>query len=196
MATRYVAQLEAHLGVRAAQRTTRKLSLTEAAATINQRATQILAMVEEAEPQRRSRRRSARGTLRVNTSVAFGAHHMGRGDTEYLQRYPGVRSTSRLNDRVVDLVEEGFDLAIRHCRARRSGAGRAPAHARAHCGLRLTAYLKQRGTPRSPEQLSGHNCLTYAYAELGRTTGASGAKGWSGRSQRCRNLQGNNGDIL
>jgi len=195
MATRYVAQLEAHLGVRLLNRTTRKLSLTEAGSDYYQRASQILAMVEEAETSAAQEASVPRGTMRVTSSVAFGARHLGRAITEYLQRYPGVNIDLTLNDRVVDLVEEGFDLAIRV--AARIDPGLV---ARRLTRIRIAAcaapaYLKKFGTPKSPEQLSGHNCLTYAYSNaqsdwrfrrnrVEKTVGVSG------------NLQGNNGDIL
>ena len=195
MATRYVAQLEAHLGVRLLNRTTRKLSLTEAGSDYYQRATLILAMVEEAETSAAQEASVPRGTLRVNTSVAFGAHHMGRAITEYLQRYPGVQVDLTLNDRVVDLVEEGYDLAIRI--AARIDPGLV---ARRLTRVRIAAcaspdYLKKHGTPKSPEQLSGHNCLTYAYASSQNDWRFS-RKGVKKTVRVAGNLQGNNGDIL
>ena len=113
MATRYVAQLEAHLGVRLLNRTTRKLSLTEAGGDYYQRATQVLAMIEEAETSVAQEASVPRGTLRVTSSVAFGARHLGWAITAYLLQYPGVQIDFTLNDRVVDMVEEGFDIGIR-----------------------------------------------------------------------------------
>src|SRR5438876_5585129 len=113
MATRYVSQLEAHLGMRLLNRTTRKLSLTEAGADYYQRSTQILSMVEDSEAAAARQVSVPRGTLRVATSVAFGVLQMGSAVTEYLKRYPRMHVEVALNDRVVDLVEEGFDLAVR-----------------------------------------------------------------------------------
>lgn len=195
MATRYVAQLEAHLGVRLLHRTTRKLSLTEAGGDYYQRATQILAMVEEAESLAAQEASLPRGTLRIATSVGFGVRHMDRAITEYLQRYPGVEVDLTLNDRVVDLVEEGFDLAVRVAKqidpglvARRLTRARTVACA-------SPGYLKRHGTPNSPEQLTGHNCLTFAYSSL--------QNDWRFRRKNVErtvrvsgNLRGNNGDIL
>ncbi len=195
MATRYVAQLEAHLGVRLLNRTTRKLSLTEAGSDYYQRAVQILAMVEEAETSAAQEASVPRGTMRVTSSVAFGARHMGRAITEYLQRYPGVKIDLTLNDRVVDLVEEGFDVALRIAARIDPGlvARRLTRVRIAACAA--PAYLKRHGTPVSPEQLSGHNCLTYAYS--------SSQNDWRFRRRGVEktvrvagNLQGNNGDIL
>lgn len=195
MATRYVAQLEAHLGVRLLNRTTRKLSLTEAGSDYYQRATQILAMVEEAETSAAQEASVPRGTLRVNTSVAFGVRHLGRAITEYLQRYPSVDIDLTLNDRVVDLVEEGFDVAIRVAAqidpglvARRLTRARIVACA-------APAYLKAHGTPKSPGELSGHNCISYSYSSL-QNEWHFKRKGVERTVRVAGNLRGNNGDVL
>jgi DNA-binding transcriptional LysR family regulator len=195
MATRYVAQLEAHLGVRLLNRTTRKLSLTEAGSDYCQRATQVLGMIEEAETSVAQEASVPRGTLRVTSSVAFGVRHLGWAITEYLQKYPGVHVDVTLNDRTVDLVEEGFDLAIRVTTridpgliARRLTRARIVACA-------SPGYLKKHGTPKSPEELVGHNCISYAYSPVQndwhfRRNGVDQTVPISG------NLRGNNGDIL
>ena len=195
MATRYVAQLEAHLGVRLLNRTTRKLSLTEAGSDYYQRATQVLGMIEEAETSVAQEASVPRGTLRVTSSVAFGVRHLGWAITEYLQKYPGVHVDVTLNDRMVDLVEEGFDLAIRVTTridpgliARRLTRARVVACA-------SPGYLKRHGTPKSPEELVGHNCISYAYSPMKedwhfRRNGVDQTVPISG------NLRGNNGDIL
>ena len=195
MATRYVAQLEAHLGVRLLNRTTRKLSLTEAGSDYHQRATQILAMVEEAEMSAAQEALVPRGTLRMTTSVGFGVPHLGGAITEYLRRYPGVEVELTLNERAVDLVEEGFDLSVRI--AARIDPGLV---ARRLTGARTVAcaspgYLKKRGMPESPEQLIGHNCMTYVHSNWQNE--------WRFRRNRVErrvrisgNLRGNNGNIL
>lgn len=195
MATRYIAQLEAHLGVRLLNRTTRRLSLTEAGTDYYGRATQVLALVEEAHNSVANEASVPRGVLRVSSSVAFGARHLARAITDYLQKFPQVEVDLTLNDRVVDLVDEGFDLAVRI--TPRIDPGLV---ARRLTRVRILAcaspsYLAQHGTPRLPEHLAGHNCLTYAYA--------SGGNEWTfRRGQRESrvavkgNLHGNNGDIL
>ncbi len=195
MATRYVAQLEAHLGVRLLNRTTRKLSLTEAGNDYYQRATQVLAMVEEAETSVAQEASVPRGTLRVTSSVTFGVHHLGRAITEYLQQYPGVQVDVTLNDRVVDLIEEGFDLGIRV--ATRIDPGLV---ARKLTPARIVVcaspgYLKKHGAPQSPEELTGHNCLSYAYWSLGNEWHFR-RKGVERKVRVSGNLRGNNGDIL
>lgn len=195
MATRYVAQLEAHLGVRLLNRTTRRLSLTEAGSDYCQRAIQVLAMVEEAETSVAQEASVPRGTLRVTSSVAFGVRHLGRAITEYLQHYPGVEADVTLNDRVVDLIEEGFDVAVRV--AARIDPGLV---ARRLTRARIAAcaspgYLKKHGTPKSPEDLARHNCLTYAYWSLGNEWHFR-RKGVQRKVRVSGSLRGNNGDIL
>jgi DNA-binding transcriptional LysR family regulator len=195
MTSRYVAQVEAHLGVRLLNRTTRRLSLTEAGQDYYQRAMQVLALVEEAEHAASREAAEPRGTLRVNASVAFGARHMGSAISAYLQRYPHVRVDLTLNDRVIDLVEEGFDVAMRIARrvdpglvARRIAPARMLACA-------SPAYLRRNGVPTSPSDLARHNCLTYAYS--------GGPNEWhftrGKREQTVKvagDLHANNGDIL
>ena len=195
MTSRYVAQVEAHLGVRLLNRTTRRLSLTEAGNDYYQRATQVLALVEEAEQAASHEAAEPRGTLRINASVAFGARHMGTLISAYLRRYPEVRVDLTLNDRIVDLVEEGFDVAVRIARridpglvARRIGPARMIACA-------SPAYLRQSGAPKTPADLVRHNCLTYAYAGAQNEWRFTRGK----REQTVKvggTLHANNGDIL
>jgi DNA-binding transcriptional LysR family regulator len=195
MTSRYVAQAEAHLGVRLLNRTTRRLSLTEAGNDYYQRATQVLALVAEAEQAASREAAEPRGTLRVNASVAFGARHMGGLISAYLQRCPQVRVDLTLNDRVVDLVEEGFDVAVRIARridpglvARRIAPARMIACA-------SPAYLRRSGAPKAPADLVGHNCLTYAYAGTQNEWRFIRGK----REQTVKvggTLHANNGDIL
>jgi len=195
MATRYVAQLEQHLGVRLLNRSTRRLSLTEAGSEYYQRATQVLAMVEESEQSLAQEAAVPRGTLRLSSSVAFGIHHLGWVVTEYLQQYPGVQVDVVLNDRTVNLIEEGFDLAIRIGRELDPGliARRIAPTEVVACAA--PDYLKRMGTPAAPEDLTGHNCLSYAYWSMGnewhfRRDGMERKVAVSG------NLRGNTGDIL
>jgi DNA-binding transcriptional LysR family regulator len=195
MATRYVAQLEAHLGVRLLNRTTRKLSLTEAGNDYYERAAQVLAMVGEAESSVAQEASVPRGTLRVTSSHAFGVRHLGWAITEYLQQYPGVQVDVTLNDRVVDLVEEGFDLAIRVATKIDQGlVARKLTRARI-VACASPGYLKKHGAPTLPEELAEHNCLSYAYV--------SSPNEWHFRRNGVERkvlvsggLRGNSGDIL
>ena len=195
MATRYVAQLEEHLGVRLLQRTTRKLSLTEAGNDYYERAVQVLAMIAEAESSVAQEASVPRGILRVSSSNAFGARHLGLAIAEFLQQYPGVQIDVTLSDRVVNLVEEGFDVAIRVATAIDPGlVARKLGHARlVVCAA--PGYLKKHGVPEVPGDLVRHQCLTYAYV--------SSPNEWrfrrAGVEQKILvsgSLNGNSGDIL
>lgn len=195
MATRYLSQLEAHLGVRLLNRSTRRLSLTEAGNDYYQRAVQVLGMVEEAESSVAQQAARPRGTLRVTSSVAFGIHHLGWAITEYLQKYPDVQIDVTLNDRIVDLIEEGFDLAIRVAADIDPGLiARKITYARI-VACASPGYLRQHGVPAAPDDLAGHNCLSYVYGHPDnewrfRRRGVERAVRVTG------NLRGNNGDIL
>jgi DNA-binding transcriptional LysR family regulator len=195
MTTRYMAQLEAHLGARLLNRTTRRLSLTEAGNDFYQRATQVLAMIKEAETSLAQEAAVPRGTLRVASSQSFGARHLGGAITEYLQKYSEVQVDITLNDRAVDLVEEGFDLAIRIATQIDPGL-----IARKLTPARMVicaspAYLQKQGVPKTPEDLAEHNCLSYAYWST-QNEWLLKRKNIQRKVQVSGNLRGNNGDIL
>jgi DNA-binding transcriptional LysR family regulator len=155
----------------------------------------VLGMIEEAETSAAQNASVPRGTLRVTSSVIFGARHLGAAISVYLKRHPQMQVDLSLNERVVDLVDEGFDLAIRV--AARIDPGMV---ARRITPVRIyacasPAYLKRRGTPKSPEQLAGHNCLVYPHpVHQGgwhfRRNGEERSVAVSGT------LRGNNGDSL
>ena len=195
MTSRYVAQIESHLGVRLLNRTTRRQSLTEAGQDYYQRATQVLALAEEAEQSAARGSAEPRGTLRVNAPVAFGTRHLGPAIGAWLRRHPLVKADLTLNDRFVDLVEEGFDVAVRIARRIDPGLVARPITRARLIVCAAPAYLKERGTPKSPADLTRHNCLTYAYG------GHQGEWRFTrrGRDQVVKvsgNMHGNNGDIL
>ena len=195
MTSRYLAQIEKHLGVRLLNRTTRRLSLTEAGEDYYERATQVLGLVEEAEQQAARGAAEPRGTLRINAPVAFGIRHLGPALAEFLARCPQLKADLTLNDRFVDLVEEGFDVAVRIARRIDPGLIARPiARARAFA-CASPAYLKRHGAPKSPADLERHNCLTYAYG------GPQNAWRFTRRGREVSvrvkgNLHSNNGDIL
>lgn len=162
MATRYVAQLEAHLGVRLLQRTTRKLSLTEEGTDYYQRATQIIASIEDAELSATQGAADPRGILRISTATGFAIGHLDHAIIAYLQRFPNVEVDLINSERMVDLVDEGYDLAIRVAKQLPPGL---IARRLAPVNIAVCAspdYLKARGTPTSPEELREHNCLFFS----------------------------------
>src|SRR5262245_8478970 len=111
--SRQLAELEAHLQTRLLNRTTRRLSLTESGQAFYGRAVQLLHDLEEAEQEASKATITARGTIRLTASVHFGTRHVAPAIVAFAARHSGVQFDVQLSDRIVDLVEEGFDLAIR-----------------------------------------------------------------------------------
>lgn len=162
--SRQVAELEAHLQTRLLNRTTRRLSLTESGQAFYGRAVQLLHDLQEAEQEASKTAITPRGTIRLTTSLNFGTRQVAPAIAAFLARHPGVKFDVQLSDRIVDLVEEGFDLAIRI-----GGGGSDNLVARKLGETRLVAcaapeYLARRGTPATPQDLAGHDCFTYEYA--------------------------------
>jgi DNA-binding transcriptional LysR family regulator len=195
-ASRQVADLEARLQTRLLNRTTRKVSLTESGRAFYERSVQLLADLAEAEQEASRAAVEPRGTIRLTTSVNFGVRHVAPAIADFLRSHPGVRFDVSLSDRVVDLVEEGFDLAIRigapgadNLVARKLGETRLVPCA-------SPAYLAAHGAPATPEDLARHNCFTYEYVSprnLWRFRDRGGAE----RSVRVAGtLHSNNGDLL
>jgi DNA-binding transcriptional LysR family regulator len=144
-----ISQLEARLGVQLLHRSTRRISLTDAA--------------KEAEDAVAELQGAPRGRLRISAPVSFGRLHIAPLIPEFLNRYPGIEIDMVMDDRVVDLVEGGFDVAIR--------GGVLPdsaliARKLAPCHNVLCAapgYVAKHGEPSEPDELLGHNCVHYAY---------------------------------
>jgi len=195
MATRHVAQLEERLGLRLLNRTTRKLSLTEAGADYHERALQIMALMDEAESAAEERAGSPRGTLRVATSVGLGVLGMGRIIAAFLTKYPELKVDLVLSDRVVDLVEEGFDLAIRMGPKVDPGLIARKISDVALIVCASPAYLQRRGIPTLPRDLSSHDCLTYAYSTQ-ETEWPFAQDGVEEKVRVAGNFRANNGNVL
>jgi DNA-binding transcriptional LysR family regulator len=162
MVTNHIHALEERLGARLLNRTTRKLSLTEAGQEYHERCTRILAEIEEADRRVAALNATPSGTLRVNTSTVL-SHGLVTLIGEFGAAYPEITVELVATDRMVDLVEEGIDVAIRYNEApdsslivRRLGRFRVVACA-------APAYLEQHGVPRQPSDLAGHNCLAYMH---------------------------------
>ena len=165
--TRYVNELEAHLGTRLLNRTSRKLSLTEGGETLYARCKSILDEVAETEGLVSSASVEPRGRLRINAPVSFGILQLAPLWPEFMRKYPRVELDVTLIDRVVDIVDEGYDLAIRI-----SGAGSTNHAARKLAPSRnilcaSPAYLARWGYPAAPADLIEHRCIGYSYAATG-----------------------------
>ena len=195
-ASRHVADLEAHLQTRLLNRTTRKVSLTESGRAFYERSVQLLSDLAEAEQEASRAAVEPRGTIRLTTSVNFGVRHVAPAIADFLAEHSGVRFDVSLSDRVVDLVEEGFDLGIRigtpgpdNLVARKLGETRLVPCA-------SPVYLARHGAPASPEDLARHNCFTYEYVSP-RNVWRFRDRGGAERSVRVSGtLHSNNGDLL
>ncbi|ASJ70904.1 LysR family transcriptional regulator [Granulosicoccus antarcticus] len=195
MTSRYLAQIESHLGVRLLNRTTRKLSMTAVGQDYYQRAVQVLGLVDEAQLAASSEVIKPQGTLRINAPLSFSTHHLGEAITTYLQRFPDIKVDLSLADREVNLVEEGFDLALRISRRIDPALIARPITQVRVIACASPAYIKEHGFPESPEELQQHNCLTYAHSS------SSGEWHFQQNGQQCSvpikgNMHGNNGDML
>lgn len=192
--SRQVAELESHLQTRLLQRTTRRISLTETGRSFYERCVQILGELDEAEREAAQEATRPRGTIRLTTSVNFGMHQVTPAIASFLARHAQVKFDVSVSDRIVDIVEEGFDLAVRV-----GAAGAENLVARKLGYTRLVAcaspdYISRHGAPASPEDLARHNCLTYEYAMRDAWT----FRDRTGREHAVRvagSLNSNNGDL-
>jgi DNA-binding transcriptional LysR family regulator len=162
--SRHVAELEAHLDARLLNRTTRRLSLTESGRIFYERCVQLLADLEEAEQSAGAGTIRPRGTLRLTCGTTFGARHLAPAIAEFIMRYPEMHLDVELSDRTTDLVDEGFDAAVRiGAIGSQNLVGRKIGETRLVC-CASPSYLERHGEPKQPEDLDKHACLTYEYS--------------------------------
>lgn len=158
--SRQISRLEDRLGVRLLTRSTRHIVLTEAGRAFYERCAAIAAEIDDAEALVTSLGGEARGTLRVNATVALAKSHLLPMFPEFLKRYPDISLRLELTDRPVDMVEEEIDVAIRFTEQVTDTsvvARRLAANQRVVCAA--PGYLEHHGTPTEPEHLLDHNCL-------------------------------------
>lgn len=194
--SRRLAELEARLGVQLFHRTTRRLSLTDSGRIFHERCVRILDEVDEAELAVSAAHRELRGALRVALPLSFGLLHLAPAIQEFVRLHPAVEFDLDFNDRQVDLVREGFDVAVRIAQlADSSLMARRLAPIR-HVVCASPEYLARRGVPRRPPDLAQHVCLAYSNLP---NPGV-----WSYRDEQGRvvsvnvpvRLKANNGDFL
>lgn len=192
--SRRMAALEASLSVRLLNRNTRKLSVTESGQLFAQHAQRILDDIEEAERAVSPKRQALQGSYRISIPMSFGISHLSPLIAEFLQQNPAIQFQVELVDRYVDLVGEGFDIAIRIGNLADSSlvARRLGQLKRVICCS--PGYLERRGTPETPDDLLRHDCLRY---------GREGQNGWELERHgklRIFDVRGpvlsNNGEVL
>jgi DNA-binding transcriptional LysR family regulator len=194
--SRQVSALEAELGARLFQRTTRSLTLTEVGRGYFERASRILADLEEADLSVSQLQLAPRGRLRVNAPMSFGFLHLAPAIPDFLESYPELEIDMVMNDRFVDLVDEGFDVAVRIGRLEDSSLVArklAPAR-RVICGS--PAYLQARGIPNSPDDLTTHECLSYSNVAVANEWRFVAPDGRPWPVEVKGRLSTNNGDAL
>src|ERR1700756_1864832 len=165
--TRLIASLEERLGTRLLQRTTRKVALTDAGARYLERARRILADIEEAELAAESERTRPTGRLVVSAPVGFGRLHVSPVMSAYLKRYPEVSGELRLEDRVVNLVEDGVDLAVRIGQLPDSSLVARPVGEMRRVVVASRDYLRRRGEPKAPQEIAAHDTIQFGAMTAG-----------------------------
>lgn len=168
MVTRYVAEMEQWLGVRLLQRTTRRVTLTDAGEQALRRCLQLLALVAEVEDEVAPADGGLRGQLRLTSSMSFGHAHLAAAIADFLARHPQLKIDLNVGDAALNLVEARIDLAIRISSEPDPALIARPL---AICDSVLVAspgYLAAAGTPQTPAELAGHRCL--GHSNVGRSS--------------------------
>lgn len=192
--SRHVADLEARLGVRLLHRTTRRLSLTDEGEVFHGRCAALLAGLDEAEAELGARSAEVVGLLRVNVPVSYGVRVLGPLWAGFLARHPKLVLDVVLSDRRVDLVEEGFDMAVRIARlddsslvSRRLGSVRSILCA-------SPGYVARRGAPAHPSALADHDVVAYSLLSTGDTWSFDGPDGAHAAVRVTPRMRSNSGD--
>lgn len=175
--SRLIGALESRLGVRLLHRTTRRLSLTVEGEVFHARCKELLAGVDEAEAELTARSAQAVGLLRLNVPVSFGLMHLAPLWPAFLQLHPKVTLDVTLSDRIVDLVDEGYDLAVRIAQL---PASSLVSRKLASTALLLCAspeYLRRHGAPAHPAEISQHAVFSYTLLSMGEQWVFEGPQG-------------------
>src|SRR6201987_3077268 len=194
----HVQSLEDRLGARLLNRTTRKVSLTEVGRAYYERCTRLLADLEETEQAVGDMHAAPRGALRLNAVPSFGILHLAPAIADFTARFPGISVELMLSERLVDLVAEGFDVAVR---VEEPPDSSLIARQLAPCRMVVCGaprYFEKHGTPRTPADLAIHNCLTVAVTGLSyyRTWHLTAADGTALNISPIGNLRTNSGAVL
>jgi len=204
--SRYMVALETRLKVRLLQRTTRRLSLTEEGQIYYQHAKSILGAMDEAEAILSNHAHEASGRIRINVPLSFGIIHLAPLWAGFLRQYPKVSLDIDLNDRVVDLIEEGYDLAVRISTLPSSSliCRRISSTRMMLCAS--PGYLQEHGTPATPQDLTQHTMMAYSLWDSQEEWRCEGPEGTvrvrvqprviSNNGETCRMIALQDGGIL
>ena len=193
--SKQIAELERRAGVQLMLRNTRGLNLTDSGARYYERCRSILADIDDALSSAAQSQSTLTGTLRINVPMAFGKLYLVSQVLDFMQRYPSLRVDMIMNDRFIDIVEEGVDLAIRIGKVTEpqmiaKRLGRSP-----RVVVGTPGYFATHGEPRRPEDLVSHNCVVYSYLATGDEWELRGPKG--DQSIRVRgSFRANNAEAL
>ncbi len=194
-ASRRLSELEEHLQVRLLNRTTRRMTLTDPGRSFYQRAQRMLDDLAEAEAEARGVASQVSGRLRLAAPLSFGLRQLAPAITAFAQQYPQVDIDIDLNDRPVDLIGEGFDLAIRIANLDSSGLVARKLTTIRHVLCASPNYWQQHGWPQHPDELGQQAMLRYANSASQGWRWTS-AQGDHGELRLKTRLQANNGDFL
>ena len=194
--SRQIMALEADLGARLFHRTTRSMTMTEAGEGYYERVSRILTEVDEANLSVTRLQAAPRGRLRVNAPMTFGIRHLAPAIPDFLALHPEVEIDMTMNDRFVDLIDEGYDVAVRIGRLTDSAlvARKLAPLRRVVCAS--PAYLAARGVPLTPADLGTHDCLSYSNMTVADEWSFVGPDGKPMSVEVKGRLRVNNGDAL
>jgi DNA-binding transcriptional LysR family regulator len=198
MVSQHVKELEERLAARLLNRTTRKVSLTETGRAYYERCTRLLADLEEIEQAVSDMHAAPRGELRINATPSFGILQLAPAIADFTARFPGISVELMLSERLVDLIAEGFDVAVR---VEEPPDSSLIARQLAPCRMVICgapSYFERHGMPRTPSDLRDHNCLTVAGNVLSyyRTWHLTAADGTALNISPMGNLRSNSGAVL
>lgn len=194
--SKQLTKLETHLGGRLLNRTTRRLTPTEAGVAFYERSKLILESVDEAKCVVTGLTAEPRGTLKINAPMSFGSQYLGKVLADYQNKYPKIKIELTLHDRQIDMVEEGYDLALRIAILKDSSL---IARRLASCHIVMCAspgYLLKYGEPKTPDDLKNHQCLLYAYSDSAKNWVFENKEGIKKQISVDGSLYANNGNLI
>lgn len=194
--SRRLAELEQHLGAQLFRRTTRQMNLTDTGRSFYERARRLLDDLEEAELAVSSEHGALQGRLKVAVPLSFGLLHLAPALAEFMARHPDLEIELDMNDRQVDLVQEGVDVAVRIAELEDSSLIARRLATIRHAVCASPEYLARHGEPRTLAELRGHRCLIYTNLPEPEVWRCRLPSGETGEVRVHPQLRANNGQIL